>query len=153
MSAPNASWTKWIRASVNNHFDAGKIDYKISFEGSENLLKDKETRAEIRLDGPFCEEISKDVWKIECEINVLILCNKDSVNLYAYEEMIGLFSSLFNESILIKKYGNTVEDNKSLVFCLSKDGKTEISNYGDIGNLGIQQGSIQAKYRVLYSGE
>ena len=151
MGTPNSNWPKWLKASIYSHFDDRKGSYHLSLEGQ--LPKDtteKSSWAELRVDGPYVSELSKDYWRLYVEINVLISAQQSPDNLYAYDTMLGHFLSIFESSINVYKYGG---DDESLVGCLNMLVETrqflQVSQFGQIEpDNHLQQSVVEAHYQM-----
>ena len=154
MGTPNSNWPKWLKASIYKHFDARKGTYTLSFEGQlPKATSGLEAWAELRVDGPYCQEISKDYWELYVEVNALISAHKSPDNLYAFDEMIGQFLSAFTSSIDVLKYGNGVGDNEAQLGCLAMLVGTrqqlQVSQFGQIeADSDLQQAVVEAHYQM-----
>lgn len=154
MAAPNESWPRWLKASIYKHFDTRKGSYHLSFEGlNPRGTTELPSWAELRVDGPYCQELSKDYWNLYVEINVLISAQKNPDNLYAWDTMLGKFLSAFESSINVYKKGSGVVDDDSLVGCLAMLVGTrqqlQVSQFGQIEpDSNLQQAVIEAHYQM-----
>lgn len=150
MSLLNEHLVRWITASVYKNFNEGEGSYDLLFEGVENKIGSNMSRAEIRINGPNIEQISKGVWKISCDINVFIMSVISKVDLYAYQKMVGHFSELFPSSLPIYKLGNEGGDDMSLFTCLQSNSELKVTNFGIIGpDLNLQRGSLDMSYKSV----
>lgn len=154
MGTPNKNWPKWLKASIYKHFDARKGSYNLSFEGQlPKATNDLASWVELRVDGPYCRELSKDYWELYVEINTLISAQQSPDNLYAFDEMIGYFLAAFTSSIDIFKYGSGVDDNSAQLGCLSMligtRQQLQVSQFGQIEpDSHLQQAVVEAHYQM-----
>lgn len=121
--AANPNWTRWIVASVVKYLkdvaDANNIPSLI--EGVEERTTDvsQDNKAEIRVNGPFLTEVSKDYFKGTVGVNVHITYRIDE-DVYGIHKWCGVFLEAMTGNIPILKLGEAGED-QSRIACLSTD--------------------------------
>jgi len=151
----NENWSRWIRASIFKHFDDKRKGVHVFVEGSERTTSGKDQWAEIRFDGPFARENSKDCWELTIEINVLIesILNKD--NLYVIEKPIGIMCAAFERNIIVYRYGDGPDDDQSILGCLQllvNDPEGDgimVSRFGQIEpDTNLEAATIEGHYRM-----
>lgn len=142
----NPLWIHWIVSSINKHFYSYKGIYPMFFEG-QHRDNNPETLFETRYDGPYFTEQSKDFWKIEVDINILIKSIVKN-DLYLNQKMQMQIIPAFTSGLNIYRYN----DDDSLFICLRPETRRggrmyDINNYGLIEpNIDIIQSTIRAKY-------
>jgi hypothetical protein len=114
----NSSWPKWIWASVVKHFKASLASYNVFVEGQDRATNTFEDWIEIRMDGPWFEEIAKDQWKVVIEINILISSVIRENNFYTLKDLEGAVLAAFTNSIAILKLGPLAGDDGTQAGCL-----------------------------------
>jgi len=112
---------------------------------------------ELRLDGPYFTQVSNNYWTCYVEINVLIqepLTNKDGRQVYQIDANAGKIAAAFTD-IIIKKFGNEVGDDDSVVGCLHvlqdvRDRqRIQINHFGQIEpKVRITQATVEAHYNM-----
>ncbi len=147
-------WHRWITASVAKHFAVGlePREIKLFVEGFERPSEDLNEWVELRIDGPFTEEMTRGVWRLDIEINVLICINEDA---HAYRTQIvsGIITKLFERCIDVYKYGDEEDDDGTQLGCLvlRTDGRNKIvpSNFGKVRpDTRHLQSSVEAHYQM-----
>lgn len=155
MSAPNPNWPRWIKLSVVNHFKTVIADRFVFFvEGSTRRTKDEHNYCEIRIDGPFLNEVSKGYWCVDITIDILVDSNKDSVDLVIHERNVGIILAGFNVPISIMKYGNGEDDFPDILLgCLvptpPPGGDIITTNFGQVeADTRIMQSTVEQTYHM-----
>jgi hypothetical protein len=72
----------WVFASACKHFNDTITGIDVFTEGGDRTNIDKSDWCELRIDGPWIIDISKDVIQVKTEINVLIGTVIDDTNMY-----------------------------------------------------------------------
>lgn len=141
--AYDPNWPRWIQASVAKHFKdvATTNSYQSLVEEIEErttAFQESPQRLEIRLNGPFCKEVSKDYWRFEVDVNILIFSHKDGAldNAYKGTTMAGKMAEAASNLISVYKYGAGVDDDQSLIGCLNlrrgNDESIKVHHFGEI---------------------
>lgn len=145
---------RWIFASIAKYFSTGLSDYSTYVEGVDLPDTEETEKIEIRIDGPWMREVSKDVLKINSEVNILVSVTMDS-DLYKIHTIKGKVASLFLD-IPIYKYGSETGDDQTLVGyfkILPTDDlkeRVEIADFGQIDpNIKILQSTIEGHYEMI----
>ena len=68
----NQNWHRWIFASVAKYFDDNKGQFPLYIEGQDPLPEELNERAELRINGPFFNETSKNIFQLSIDINLLL---------------------------------------------------------------------------------
>lgn len=123
MAIPNYELTKrhitrWINASVNQHFDSliGNI-LPIYVEGDTRDTRSLTDYLEIRIDGPRIKEFSRGWFEIYAEINIVITSKIDDKQLYRIHTDIGVVLEAMDRKIPLYRLGNGVDDDQTLIGC------------------------------------
>jgi hypothetical protein len=164
MGAANANWPRWIFASTSKHFsDAAAanlakdgitpdpIPYYV--EGNERDLQPGALEYfEFRCDGPYLVEVSKDWWRVNIEINILVCTKRNDKDFHRIHTLCGLLVAAFTSNITIFKYGDSVADDQSILTCLTLDRNAGenvvVSQLGQLGtDLLEQQAMVEAYYQ------
>jgi hypothetical protein len=156
----NESWNKWIVASIVKHFkavlDAASIDNFI--EGMSNRDLTKSEYVEIRVDGPYADERSKNDFILRVEVNLLVqTIVNPAKNLYRHAELQGICMGAFI-TIPVYKLGNEVEDDKTQFGCLQLNtdeprDHVMAHNFGQVEtDVKLQQASVEGHYKIELEG-
>lgn len=154
----NQNWPRWIFASIHKHFLAERQGLTLFVEGL-NHVEDQSDYLELRVDGPYFRELTKDNFKIELEINVLIASSRTESDFHKIHRDCGIVVTAFNKTIKIFKLGNGVEDDQSLLGCLqmvrSGDAREALrtSHFGQIqSNTPVMRASVEGHYFMNLHG-
>ena len=147
-------WPRWITASLNKHFDARKQTLPLFIEGMHRETRSEKDFLELRRDGPYLTELSKGVWKVYMEVNVLIQSAMDDTNMYRIDKSVGIVVAACT-AIPVYKYGDDpLVDDGSLLGCLKvvsdARGKERIQ-VNHFGKINPSTPLIQASVEVHYS--
>lgn len=156
---PNPNWTRWIFASVTDHFSSNVMTpNEIPFitEGiheRDTLFMDSPDRAEIRINGPFARELSVRFWRIWVDINILVTSymGSDTKDAYTLERNLGLVHEFADTSIEIRRYGTGVGDDGTLLGCLrprsDKNSSIREIHFGQINTIDrLKQSEVDGRY-------
>lgn len=147
---------RWVAASINKHFSDRKRGYFCYIEGQDRVDL-RQDRFEVRYDGPYIQETSKNYFQVNVEINVLVTTIKDQIDGYKDKKMVGVAAAAFTNEIPVYKFGDTVGvDDSSLVGCLvlKTSGREQIiiSNFGLIQpSANIIQSTVEGHYQMTLS--
>lgn len=137
------NWPRWVQASVANHFktvaDAQQFPSLVE-EIDERTTEFMEAteRLEIRVNGPFIREVSNNYWHFQVDVNILIFSHMGGAlpNAYSGTEMAGYMAQAASEPISVFKYGGGVDDDQSLIGCLTlrrgNDESIKVFHFGEI---------------------
>lgn len=155
---PDDNWDRWIFASICNHFDLRRGDYTMYVEGTHRQTSDLKDFFELRVDGPWFTEISKNYWKVYIEVNVLCQSVKDNKDFHRMRKITGHVSKIFERCINIYKYGNSVQDDSSLLGTMVRvddhrgKERIQINHFGQIEpRMELEQASVEAHYVMQLS--
>ena len=153
------NWARWIFASVTKFFEDG-ISIPVFVEGMDRETKDLKDFAEIRIDGPWFNELSAGYWKIYIEVNILIQSIMGDKNLHRFYDSIGDVNDAFQTCISVYKHPdvNSQNGDGSFFECfkLAEDRYDreviKTSNFGQVDkNVKLQQATVEAHYEMYLS--
>ncbi len=141
--AYDPNWPRWVQASVADHFkvaaNAGSfISLVEGLDERTTAFQEAPERLEIRINGPFIIEMSRGYYNFEVGVNILIFSHMggEISNAYSGTQMAGSMAESASQPISIFKYGTGVDDDQSLIGCLTlKRGSKEsikIFHFGEI---------------------
>lgn len=149
----NPNWIRWIKSSINLHFDALISGIPLFIEG-ENRDDGLKSSAELRMDGPDFSEISKGYWQFDIMIDVLIKSHFSDKDAYIRERNIGYVLAAFTTDISIFRYGDSADDDRTALLgcfklCPSEGEPIRVLHFGQVTNdIRLTQTSVQAAYRM-----
>jgi len=155
MSTANPNWSKWIFASVCQHFRGTLLGVDLFIEGERRATSDLQSFCELRIDGPDLTEVSRNEFRAYMEINVLIQ-QAIGNDLYALRAVAGEVQAAFTD-IPIFKYGSGVGDDGSSVGCLQliqKEPRERIAfrYFGRIKpDVPLEQATVEGHYEMSLS--
>jgi len=151
-------WDRWTFASISKHFDDRKQGIPLHIEGVERDTKDDKSWFELRVDGPDPDEMSKDYWRIFCEINLLVSTKFNDTNFHTHHRNVGIASAIFKKSILTYKYAmdgvTDSESDESFWVCLKlinkRDG-VKVRHFGVIEqDIRMVQSTVEGHYEAKF---
>ena len=160
----NPNWARWVFASVASYLKevAADAEIPVLVEGLDERTTEFMTatdRCEIRITGPFTQEISHDYFRVEVIVNVLFVSRyEEQKNQYAIMQKIGVFHEAMDGSIAVYKYGSLPGDDlHALVGCLSpiqgRHNAIRVLHFGQITPTDrLKQSMVDASYRMETSG-
>lgn len=112
--------------------------------------------AELRITGPYSNELSRDYWRILVDVNILLTELMDKINAYDLQTWCGAYGNAMDGPINVYKYGSESGDDGSWVFCLTPvHGKIDPNRVLHFGQLGrterIRQSMIDGHF-ITYFG-
>lgn len=120
------NWPRWVQASIAVYFKdiADDNNFKSLVEGLDERtteFQESSERLEIRVNGPFIVEQSHNYWHFEVDVNILIFSHMGGQlpNAYSGTMIAGYMAQGASEPIPVFKYGNGLEDDQSLIGCLT----------------------------------
>ena len=165
MSAPNPHWARWIISSVADHFITNvsaplSIPFLVEgFQDRDDSFEQAPDRAELRINGPFTREQSKNYWRIWVDINILVMSNYDGTvrNRYSLVNNAGKFHEYADRCIPIYRKGDVSEnpenDGTLLGYLSPRSGKNDSVRSINLGQIHrvdrIRQTQVDGRY-VMY---
>lgn len=150
---------RWIFSSIAVYFDAiaSPLNIPLLVEGVDERETDimESDHAELRINGPFIKELSRDYWRIYVDINILLTDHMAMTQEDAYEiiQRCGAFQQAMFVPIPVKKYGTGVDDDGTQIGCLTlrktKNDNVKIIHFGQISRVDrIRQSVIDGRYKM-----
>ena len=159
MSA-NPNWPRWMFASVADHFkqaaDAGGLPLLI--EGIEDRTSEKIRKidhAELRINGPILNEVSKGYFKIRLDVNILIQSMMTEQNAYKLMQNCGVMLAAC-DVIGIFRVGIGPDDDQEQIGCffLRKELAQPVSviHFGQLApDVRIRSAIVSAQFETYLS--
>jgi len=150
----NENWPRWVFASISQYFYDNRQGIEFLVEGQVHNKTEFKDTMELRIDGPYATEISKDYWKLYSEVNVL-LTSKMDLDLYRIHRNTGIVAAIFTP-LQIFKYGTGPGDDQSLLGCMTLlqeyRNTIQISHFGQIEpNVELLQATVEGHYNLFLS--
>lgn len=157
----NVNWARWIHASVAKYLkgiaDTNAIASLVEgIEDRTDEFMEAGDRVEIRMNGPFVQEVSKGCFRFWVDINVLAFSNtgEQAKNSYRLDEILGIFQAAMDSVIAVNRYGTGPDDDDTLLGCLfprsGRNDSIRIFHFGEIDkDTSLRQGMIDARY-IMY---
>lgn len=141
--AYDRNWPRWVQASVADHFKqvCTAQGFPALVEGIDErttAFMESPDRIEIRVNGPFIKELSAGYWQFLVDANILISSHMGGAlpNAYFGTEMTGYMAQAASQPISVFKYGTGVDDDQSLIGCLTlrrgNDESIKVYHFGEI---------------------
>lgn len=161
--AANVNWVRWIKASIAVHMNSYLLTSPMFVEGQLRNNQtgigqpgDSDNKFEVRIDGPDLRESTHDHFGGIVEVNILAqaVITDDA---YMLERLLGEALRAMTTRIQIFKYGDGVDDDQTLLVCISRMDQRfhelTVNNFGQIEpQTRLQQGAVEAHYRVELIG-
>ena len=152
--------TKWVFGSALKAFtDVISTNLAIHVEGAIRDTNDESDWCELRIDGPAIREISKNLLKITCEVNILVSTHIDPENLYREVENLNVVVPAFTD-FDVYKYGSGAADDQSRVGRLRLEPlvdlreRIQISKFGQIDpSTPLMQATVEGHFIMLVVNE
>jgi len=149
------NWTRWIAASLDQHFKESLADSGLTLfvEGQLRRTDHCEDYAELRYTGPRINELSRNYWQIDVDLDVLVVSKSKNTSIFGPEVDVGKVLAAFTEDIPVFKYGNGPDDDPNVQLgCLllnRDDGEILVNNFGyPQDQVRLRQASVEACYRM-----
>lgn len=144
----NPDWARWIFASLAYNMKTVATNEGIPalVEGNDrrtDSFMSSPLRAEIRINGPYINEQSKDYYQVWAVVNILLSCHVDDTkNAYRLQRIAGAFQAAIDASIPLYNYGG-------------EDGDYDISDPDSQIHLGClrPRNTTQPAVKVLHFGQ
>ena len=126
-------------------------------EGQKRNTDELKTFYEVRMDGPWFTEVSRDCWKIYGEVNILVQATLDERDTQLIHRSVGLVTAAFTD-ISVYRFGDEPGDDNTFVWCwqLLQDTRArervQVAHFGVIEpNTKLTQAVVEGHYEVLYN--
>jgi hypothetical protein len=159
----DANWARWIVASVADYFQsvADSLSLPLLVETADEREEENlraMNHAELRVNGPAVQEVSKNYHRLWVDINILVsaLTGEAQQNAYDLIRYVGEFQNAATQPIPIFKYGDGPDDDDSQIGCLTKRrGISEAVSAHHFGQLGkterLRQSAVDGRYEMYLS--
>ena len=144
-------WPRWINASINQHFDSNITGVKLFIEGQHRDTRTDEEFFELRVNGPYLTEVSKDYWFVEVMVNTLVQATMNN-DLYRIQRLTGTLVPVYI-SIPMFRLGDGAEDDGLQFGCLKlvqdvgNRRRIKVDYFGQIRpETKLQQATVDADY-------
>lgn len=161
----NPNWARWIHSSVGKYLKdvAQDISLPALLEGIDDrdeAFMSAPDRAEIRVNGPYSQELSAGYHRLYVDVNVVInsVMGGATKNGYHLNTLLGVFHNAMDGALAIYRLGTGLDDDPaSLLGCLTpRPGKSDSIRVIHFGQLNmterLKQGMVDARY-VMYLTE
>jgi len=157
---PDPNLAQWIFLSAAEYFreQFAAESFTYFVEGEPRATDKVKDVVEFRLDGPSSEEVSRNFWFHNIEVNILISAVKDE-DLARIHRISGIVQHAFNTEIPVFRYGKQPGDDEGLIGCLQlrKDFRERaivLSHFGQLEpNLNILQATVEGHFRLTLCEE
>jgi hypothetical protein len=158
----NANLARWTAASIAVYFKATADAIPLTFfvEGVDERTSDSmlEEHAELRINGPYIREVSSGYWRVHLDINIMLTdqMKMSDENGYDIHTWGGEFLSAMVEPIPVFRFGGGVEDDDSLIGCLTqRTGFSEPARLIHFGQVSredrIRQAVVDGRFEMYLS--
>lgn len=151
--AYNENWERWCKISIAKHFDAGRGDTQCFVEGFTRDTQELADYIEVRVDGPYTTETSKDKFRLYFEVNILVVVKKGQ-DAYRINRLTGRINGIFLDCIEVRRYGNGPEDDLTVLGCLKLlipfgNERLQTSHFGQIRpDTEIVEATVEGHYEL-----
>jgi len=153
---------RWVRASLVKHFyNALKTVAHVHIEGQERKTSGRQKWYELRIDGPLVREVTKSRFRINTEVNILVVNLHDGSNpsIYGIDELNGQVVSKFVSCIEIFRFGDPADDAANddsrigeLQLRPQNDEEVETTFFGKLRpDSPVEQASIEGHYQGYWT--
>jgi hypothetical protein len=149
----NKNWPRWIFASLTKWFESQRDGISLLIEGDEQESGELKNYFEFRMTGPTIWEQSKNYFKIEVVVNILVVHKLGQGNLHLFQDLIGKAAAAFVTNIPVMKYGTGADDDRTVLFdCLIRDsGPVDITQLGQVNpEVKEMQAMVQSTYCMYH---
>src|SRR5258708_7438743 len=102
----NQNWPRWVFASLSKWFSDNSQNTFFFTEGEDRDTADQTDYFEFRMNGPLCTELSKDFWKLEAVVNILVVSKRNITDIHMLHRDVGIAAAAFTKCIPIFRYGD-----------------------------------------------
>lgn len=147
-------WPRWTWATMTKHFEKYKKTWQYYIEGHDYPREKVEDKIEFRMDGPFSTNIAKNQYKVEIEINILVISMKDDKDAHKMQRIVGSIFSGFLDNLPVYKLGSGEMDDQSVWGCYQLKGgnreKVVISHFGLVEPATrMLQATVEGHYQMI----
>jgi hypothetical protein len=146
---------KWVFASACKQFTDNISGIDIYIEGQPRDTNSLSDWCELRVDGPWIREISKDLLKITCEINILVGTHIEPTDLYKETTNINAVVPAFTD-FDVYKYGAEAADTGDFVGRLKLQPMSDVRDRIEVSKFGrltpstpLMQATVEGHYELV----
>jgi hypothetical protein len=158
-------WARWIFASVADYLKSVATERQLPVlvehldERTEAFMQASD-RAEIRITGPFIQELSRGYWQVFVDVNVLLTSRYDGSDAYSILKHAGAFQAAMDLPIGVWNFGSEPGDyvegdptTQHFLGCLvprpGRNSLVRVLNFGQIALVDkIKQTEVDARYMM-----
>lgn len=148
MSNPdNPAFTRWIRASIADHFSS--LVGHVHVEGMNRHTEDKDAWYEVRVPRINTMKRTKSNWTIKIDIDVAC-CRIHETNAYAIDDMAGAVHARMTMAICFFQYDETLTDPILALPPMCRETDPAIQPLGEVKpDLKLYQTNVTSSYKVI----
>lgn len=145
----NSNWPRWIQLSIVQAFKARVTGLPLFVEGEVRAVSQSDF-SELRIDGPFYDEVSKGYWNIDVEINVLVATYLDPKDKVKHERNVGAVLAGFNTDIPVMQFGVGTDDNALIrLGCFRATSSVKTTPFGQIkSDARLMQSTLEQTFQM-----
>lgn len=153
----NPDWPRWFFASASKKFkdmaDALNPVVSLTVEGDDRDNTNILEYFELRTNGPYFKQETRNHWCAELEINIFCAAKRSQLEgFHRIHTLAGFAAAGFTNELIVRKYGAGPADDQSILTCLvlqDVGGQTvRITHFGSIGpDLVEMQATVEGTYR------
>lgn len=157
----NRNWPRWFVASVNKHFK--QMDpvegVPVFVEGQVRQTSDWDDFIEVRMDGPYWKETTRNKYTLYIEVNILCQVNiTPDKNLYTAPTIDGIVAEYLT-TIPVYRLGNEAGDDGVQIGCLELVRNPALRDWNKRNEFGqvetktpLRQTTTEAHYEIELEG-
>lgn len=133
------NWPRWVFASVADFLKSVATANSLPslVDGSEDrsdAFANASDRVEIRITGPYTQQLSSNYYLLTVDANVLLQCRYETKNGYQRQTLMGPFYEAMAGPIPVYKFGPEAGDDKSQIGCLKlpRGGQVKLHHFGQL---------------------
>lgn len=156
----NPNWTRWIHSSIAVYLKsvATSLSLPTLIEGIDDrseAFMSAPNRLEVRVNGPFTQEISHGYHRVYVDVNVVLKCHLggELVNAFTFDQLLGELHEAMDGPIPVLAFSlvPAENDDPEHVACLvPRSGKNDairVIHFGQIDRTDrIREGMVDARY-------
>lgn len=156
----NENWPRWLVASVNKHFSQLEDeDIKVFYEGQVRQTADWDDFVEVRVDGPYWRQTTRNNYIVRIEVNILIQHSiSPAKNLYTITTINGKVGRCMS-TIPVYKLGSETGDDGTQIGCLelvSNPASRDWTRHNEFGQIetktSLRQESVEGHFQIELTG-
>lgn len=148
----NQNWPRWVFASFSKWFLDRAQGISFFVEGEDQKTEELANYFEFRMNGPVCTEISKDYWKLEAVVNILVVSKQNNTSIHTIHQNVGIAAAAFTKCVPMFHYGLTDDNSQFGVMQLTTyEGEAiKITHIGQVNpEVKAMQSMVQGYYCML----